>query len=122
MSKANVYVVLASINSTHKDQPNVGLFSQEDAVRNRYIGPFEDIETRENEMHPSQGKWRFVTTPEDDWKPFGTFISLDEDHAVSVVHRTAQGFYSQAQKGAKKWLRTRNLGLSQGSEKISLHR
>lgn len=100
----------------------MGLFYPEDAINNRYLAPFDDIEIRENDNRPNEGRWRFVSTPEDEWRPFGTFVSMDNDRAISVVHRTAPGHYAQAHKGAEKWIRAKKMILPQSVRDLSLHR
>jgi hypothetical protein len=122
MSRSNVYVVLASINSINKDQLNVGFFFPEDAINNRYIAPFTNIETRENESSLGQGKWRFITDPEDEWRPFGTFVSLDEEQGVSVVHRASPCSFALAHKGAEKWRKLMSMILPERTDRMSLHR
>ena len=122
MSKSNVYVVLASIHSKNKDQVNVQFFEYADAINRRYLAPFEDLDVHENDVSPNEGRWRFQAVPEGDWKPFGKFVSVNEDCAVSVVHKTAPGSHTQARKGAERWLKARDINLSPGAEKLSLHR
>ncbi len=100
----------------------MGFFFPEDAIDNRYIAPFTNIEARENETSPGQGKWRFITDPEDEWRPFGTFVSLDEECAASVVHRASPYSFALAHRGAEKWRKLMNMVISINDDRMSLHR
>jgi hypothetical protein len=132
MSKQNVYVVLACMHSVIKDYVNVQFFEHEDAIAlgNNYLFPHTDVEIEENEMFPEKSRWRF-STPENNWHPFGHFVSISPTEAATVVSKLSYwensterpvSSFLKAHEGAERWKNRERIILPTPRTLEALHR